>query len=220
MRRTPHGCSLHAVVMRATRNSSSERRSAGLPQLHQTRPGLGAGVRSTDGAAALGSVAPRGRARRRHRSRPLPSSDRRVSRAFSIHPHARGHLPRRGRITLEDVPRPQIGDGELLVRMSACGLSGSDLMRWTRMPGHRSAGSRAGRDGCGGRGGRASSRSARGCRASRRPIVGCRLCRAGRHTLCDTFKSTRIDPGGLAEFIRVPADKRPGRRAGAARHDG
>ena len=39
-----------------------------------------------------------------------------------------------GRITLEDVPRPQIGDGELLVRMSACGLCGSDLMRWYQDP--------------------------------------------------------------------------------------
>ena len=34
----------------------------------------------------------------------------------------------------------------------------------------------------------------------------CALCRAGRHTLCDTFRRTRIDPGGLAELIRVPAE--------------
>ncbi|MEW6583494.1 MAG: zinc-binding dehydrogenase, partial [Actinomycetota bacterium] len=36
------------------------------------------------------------------------------------------------------------------------------------------------------------------------PCFTCRLCRAGRHTLCPTFRATRIDPGGLAELIRVP----------------
>jgi L-iditol 2-dehydrogenase len=34
----------------------------------------------------------------------------------------------------------------------------------------------------------------------------CRLCRAGRHTLCARFRATRIDPGGLAEMVRVPAE--------------
>ena len=30
--------------------------------------------------------------------------------------------------------------------------------------------------------------------------------RRGRHTLCATFRATRIDPGGFAEYIRVPAE--------------
>ena len=38
------------------------------------------------------------------------------------------------------------------------------------------------------------------------PCMTCALCRAGRHTLCATFRETRIDPGGLAELIRVPAE--------------
>jgi L-iditol 2-dehydrogenase len=38
------------------------------------------------------------------------------------------------------------------------------------------------------------------------PCFECDLCRADRHTLCDRFRATAIDPGGLAEYIRVPAE--------------
>lgn len=112
-----------------------------------------------------------------------------------------------GRITLEDVPTPEIGDGELLVRIHACGLCGSDLMQWYQDPrapvvlGHEPVGTvaEAGE----------GAKFAVGTRVfvhHHVPCFDCPLCRAGRHTLCDRFKSTRIDPGGLAEFIRVPAE--------------
>lgn len=38
------------------------------------------------------------------------------------------------------------------------------------------------------------------------PCLECDLCLAGRDTLCERFRATRIDPGGLAELIRVPAE--------------
>ena len=38
------------------------------------------------------------------------------------------------------------------------------------------------------------------------PCLECELCVSGRDTLCEQFRATRIDPGGLAEFIRVPAE--------------
>jgi len=111
-----------------------------------------------------------------------------------------------GRITVEEAPTPAIGDGELLVRMRACGLCGSDLMRWyqdRRAPvvlGHEPVGEvvEVG----------AGAPFAAGDRVFAHhhvPCFECRLCRAGRHTLCETFRATRIDPGGLAEYIRVPA---------------
>ena len=111
-----------------------------------------------------------------------------------------------GRLTVEDVPTPSIGDGELLIRMRACGLCGSDLMTWyqdRRAPvvlGHEPVGEvvEAG----------AGAPFAVGERVFAHhhvPCFECRLCRAGRHTLCATFRATRIDPGGLAEYIRVPA---------------
>ena len=111
-----------------------------------------------------------------------------------------------GRLTVEDVPTPSIGDGELLVRMSACGLCGSDLMTWyqdRRAPvvlGHEPVGEivEVG-------GGAPFSVGERVFAHHHVPCFDCRLCRAGRHTLCATFGATRIDPGGLAEYIRVPA---------------
>jgi L-iditol 2-dehydrogenase len=39
------------------------------------------------------------------------------------------------------------------------------------------------------------------------PCLECHHCRRGHQTLCATFKRTRIDPAGMAEFIRVPAEQ-------------
>ena len=90
--------------------------------------------------------------------------------------------------------------------MRACGLCGSDLMRWyqdLRAPlvlGHEPVGEvvEVGA-------GAPFSAGDRVFAHHHVPCFECRLCRAGRHTLCDTFRATRIDPGGLAEYIRVPA---------------
>jgi len=112
-----------------------------------------------------------------------------------------------GRVTVEEVARPEIGDGELLVAMRACGLCGSDLMTWYQdrkapvVLGHEPVGvvAEAG----------AGAGFVPGDRVfvhHHVPCFSCRLCRAGRHTLCETFARTRIDPGGLAEFIRVPRE--------------
>jgi L-iditol 2-dehydrogenase len=38
------------------------------------------------------------------------------------------------------------------------------------------------------------------------PCGTCELCRRDRDTLCETFKRTRIHPGGFAERILVPAE--------------
>jgi L-iditol 2-dehydrogenase len=38
------------------------------------------------------------------------------------------------------------------------------------------------------------------------PCGECRRCRRGHETLCERFRSTRLDPGGFAERLRVPAD--------------
>lgn len=112
-----------------------------------------------------------------------------------------------GRIALEERPDPVAGPGELVVRVRACGLCGSDLMQWYQDPrapvvlGHEPAGEvvEAG----------PGAPVATGTRVfvhHHVPCMTCALCRAGRHTLCDTFRGTRIDPGGLAELIRVPAE--------------
>ena len=38
------------------------------------------------------------------------------------------------------------------------------------------------------------------------PCMECRFCRAGDHVQCATWRNTRLDPGGMAEFVRVPAE--------------
>ena len=114
----------------------------------------------------------------------------------------------RDRIALEDRPDPVAGAGELVVRVRACGLCGSDLMDWYQEPraptvlGHEPAGEVI-----------AAGEGAPPLPLGRRvfvhhhvPCMTCDLCRAGRHTLCTRFRETRIDPGGLAEMIRVPAE--------------
>ena len=110
-----------------------------------------------------------------------------------------------GRITLEEVPAPRAGAGEIVVEMTACGLCGSDLMAWYQDPrapvvlGHEPVGVVA------------EAGEGAGLEPGQRvfvhhhvPCFTCRECRRGRHTLCATFRATRIDPGGLAELIRVP----------------
>ncbi len=110
-------------------------------------------------------------------------------------------------MTLEERPDPVAGPGELVVRVRACGLCGSDLMAWYQDPrapvvlGHEPAGEvvDAGP-------GAPVAVGERVFVHHHVPCMTCALCRAGRHTLCDTFRRTRIDPGGLAELIRVPAE--------------
>ncbi len=36
-------------------------------------------------------------------------------------------------VRIEEMPIPQIGFGELLVRVEACGICGSDVMEWYRL---------------------------------------------------------------------------------------
>ncbi len=112
-----------------------------------------------------------------------------------------------GRVSLKEYPDPVAGPGELLVRVRACGLCGSDLMTWYQDPrapvvlGHEPVGEvvAAGP-------GAPVDVGARVHVHHHVPCMTCALCRAGRHTLCETFRRTRIEPGGLAELIRVPAE--------------
>ena len=102
---------------------------------------------------------------------------------------------------------PTIGEGELLVKMHACGICGSDVLEWYRVNkaplvlGHEMTGEIA-------EIGSNVSEYHGGDRvfvSHHVPCNTCRYCLAGHHTVCDTLRSTNFDPGGFAEFIRVPA---------------
>ena len=114
-----------------------------------------------------------------------------------------------GEVRLEERAAPEPGPGEVLVAMRACGICGSDLMEWyleSRVPlvlGHEPAGVvvATGEP-------LAAPLPAAGDRVfvhHHVPCGDCQYCRRGYETLCDTFKATRIHPGGFSELILVPA---------------
>jgi L-iditol 2-dehydrogenase len=110
-------------------------------------------------------------------------------------------------VRLEEMPRPTIGPGEILVQVQACGLCGSDLMEWyveTKAPavlGHEPAGVVAQL----GPGVEAFQVGDRVFVHHHVPCFVCHHCVRGYYTLCPTFKATHLDPGGFSEYVRVPA---------------
>lgn len=112
-------------------------------------------------------------------------------------------------VRVVDLPQPQAGPGELLVRTAVCGVCASDVMEWYMRPraplfiGHEPAGTVL-------EVGAGVTGFAPGDRVfvhHHVPCLGCHHCRRGHQTLCATFKRTRLDPAGMAEYIRVPAEQ-------------
>jgi L-iditol 2-dehydrogenase len=109
-------------------------------------------------------------------------------------------------IRLEEMPTPRIGPGELLVKVLASGVCGSDVMEWYRMKraprvlGHEIAGEIV-------EIGEGVTQYKVGDRvfvSHHVPCNTCQYCLNGFHTLCDTLRTTNFDPGGFAEYLRVP----------------
>jgi L-iditol 2-dehydrogenase len=109
-------------------------------------------------------------------------------------------------VKLEEILTPPIGPGELLVKVVASGICGSDVMEWYRIKkaprvlGHEIAGEIA-------EVGKGVDRYKMGDRvfvSHHVPCNTCRYCLNGFHTLCDTLRTTNFDPGGFAEYLRVP----------------
>ncbi len=110
-------------------------------------------------------------------------------------------------IRVVELPIPAIGPGELLVQMRGCGLCASDVMEWYMKPraplypGHEPVGIVAAV-------GEGVEQFAVGQRVFLHhhvPCMVCHFCRRGSFSQCPTFRATRLYPGGLAEYIRVPA---------------
>ena len=109
-------------------------------------------------------------------------------------------------VRLEELPKPQIGPGELLVKVLASGICGSDVLEWYRIKkaplvlGHEITGEIV-------EVGEGVERYKIGDRvfvSHHIPCNTCRYCLNGYHTACETLHSTNYDPGGFAEYIRVP----------------
>jgi L-iditol 2-dehydrogenase len=110
-------------------------------------------------------------------------------------------------VRVEEMPVPEIGAGEILLRVRASGICGSDVMEWYRKDkvplvlGHEVAGEIA----AVGKGVENYKEGDRVCVAHHVPCNTCHYCLTGHHTACETLRKTNFYPGGFAEYLRVPA---------------
>lgn len=108
---------------------------------------------------------------------------------------------------VNEVPTPRIGADELLVKIMASGICGSDVMEWYRIKkaprilGHEIAGTVVEV----GENVKTFGVGDRVFVSHHVPCYECRYCKRGAHTQCDTLRSTNFDPGGFAQYVRVPA---------------
>jgi L-iditol 2-dehydrogenase len=113
-------------------------------------------------------------------------------------------VKKEGGVEVRDVDIPKIQEGELLVKMKACGIDGTDLEKAFGKPvtppmlGHEVVGEVI------------ESKSSR-FKVGDRVFVHhhvfcgrCYYCYRGNYTMCPLFLKTTIEPCGLAEFFRVP----------------
>jgi len=107
-------------------------------------------------------------------------------------------------VRIEERPKPEIKEGEILVKMIASGICGTDVMEWYRIKkaprvlGHEISGEIV------------ESKSDK-YKVGQRIFVShhvpcnkCKYCLEGNHTACETLHKGNYDPGGFSEFIRVP----------------
>jgi L-iditol 2-dehydrogenase len=109
-------------------------------------------------------------------------------------------------VRIEEMPIPDINSNELLVKVRASGICGSDVMEWYRIKkapivlGHEITGDIV-----------EIGKNVKEYRVGDRvfvshhvPCNSCHFCIDNKHTLCKTLHSTNFYPGGFAEFLRVP----------------
>jgi L-iditol 2-dehydrogenase len=109
-------------------------------------------------------------------------------------------------IRLEDIPIPEVGPKEALLKTKASGICSGDVMPWyieKKAPlvlGHEPSGElvEVGKDVTSFRPGD------RVFVHHHAPCFTCRHCKRGDYVQCDTWRKTRIIPGGISEYILIP----------------
>ena len=107
-------------------------------------------------------------------------------------------------VRLEEMEKPEIKEGEILVKSMASGICGSDIMEWYRIKkaplvlGHEMTGI-------------IEESKNKKYKPGQRvfvshhvPCGSCKYCKAGHDTACDTLHKTNFYPGGFSEYVRVP----------------
>lgn len=109
-------------------------------------------------------------------------------------------------VRIEERPIPAISDDELLVKVMASGICGTDVMEWYRIKkapvvlGHEMSGVVE-----------KSGKNVKSFKIGDRvfvshhvPCMKCHYCINNHHTACETLHKTNFDPGGFSEYLRVP----------------
>src|SRR5574337_77028 len=109
-------------------------------------------------------------------------------------------------VRVEERPDPKAGDRDIIVKIMACGLCGSDLLEWYRIKraplvlGHEPAGIVV-------ETGKQVSAVKPGDRVfitHHVPCNDCYHCLSGHETACTTFQTVNnFDPGGFSQMLRV-----------------
>lgn len=105
---------------------------------------------------------------------------------------------------MRDMPIPKIGNGEILVKVLASGICGTDLMEWYRIKkaprilGHEITGEIV-------------KSNSKKFKVGQRVFVShhvpcgkCKYCLSNNHTACSVLHEGNYDPGGYSEFVRAP----------------
>jgi len=112
----------------------------------------------------------------------------------------------------DEMAKPTIGQGEILVKVKRSGICGSDILEYYRFAkmqrlgvkslilGHEIAGDIVEKD-----------ETVKHLKVGDRvfvshhvPCFECHYCKQGHETACNLLHNTNFDPGGFAEFVRIP----------------
>lgn len=109
-------------------------------------------------------------------------------------------------VRLEEMEKPNISSGEILVKVESSGICGSDVMFWYRknkvplVLGHEISGEIVEVSGDV----KKYKPGQRIAASHHVPCGKCHFCLNGHPTVCDTLRKTNFHPGGFAEFVRLP----------------
>jgi L-iditol 2-dehydrogenase len=115
-------------------------------------------------------------------------------------------------IRLDEIPTPNIAEGELLVKIKKSGICGSDILEYYRFAkmkklgvdnlilGHEIAGDII-----------KVGEGVKGLKVGDKvfvshhvPCFECENCQHGHQTACNLLHNTNFDPGGFSEYVRIP----------------
>ncbi|MHA2035984.1 MAG: alcohol dehydrogenase catalytic domain-containing protein [Promethearchaeota archaeon] len=112
----------------------------------------------------------------------------------------------------DEIAKPTLNQGEILVKVKCSGICGSDILEYYRFAkmkklgvdslilGHEIAGDIVEKED-----------TVEHLKVGDRvfvshhvPCFECHYCKQGHHTACNLLHNTNFDPGGFAEFVRIP----------------